>query len=669
MKRSRVALIATAIVAVGLPVAVANMASAQDAQTVVCYEQVEQTRYKQILPSMYWTVEHKEIQWPSGQQNRNAIATWLGISVGTAGEWVQLPDVIVNSAGINPFNVLPTGDVNLSAYGGPNVTVNYRITAIEVHDTPPGELFQQGPFPGANKTLYYTGGVASQTETDAIYTAVNPGDNWVPFGEPQLGNGNEIPCPTTTTTEVTTTTVVTTTTEPFVPTYDLTAVCTSVNAETGQGSAWITNDANQGVTVNGILIAAGTSLDVAATGNPAVLSIVWDDGVEDSIEVDGDCTYTPPTTTVPPTVPPTDPPVTTVPETTPQGRFLPICHLNEDGSYTEMQVLETLIDAHREHGDIYPVPEDGCPVATTTTVPPPDICTTDFPGSGSVANWITSNGYNNADHCFDYEVAQECSTATGSVTLQVEPQYDAGPFRLVWNEGDGIADPYGPSNFPAVFPEDYNGGSVTISYYIVGPENDWFINSALPNYWGGIYGTLVVDTDCMDPVTTTEAPTTTTEPTTTAPPTTIAPTTVAPSPLDIAAITPVCQNDAPFIDVTYGDFPEYNGLPTAVSFIHDGVVIEVQIGTFDANGTERFVYPGASVDADGNPTDWPGWAFDGVNWVEDPTDAFLRDSLLVEVAVNPTASATVSYPPATPECNAAPPQTPPPFEGELPATK
>ena len=64
----------------------------------------------------------------------------------------------------------------------------------------------------------------------------------------------------------------------------------------------------------------------------------------------------------------------------------------------------------------------------------------------------------------------------------------------------------------------------------------------------------------------------------------------------------------------------------------------------------RFVYPGASVDAAGNPTDWPGWMFDGDEWVIDPSDAYLRDGLTVVIEVNPTATATVSYPPATAAC-------------------
>ena len=51
-----------------------------------------------------------------------------------------------------------------------------------------------------------------------------------------------------------------------------------------------------------------------------------------------------------------------------------------------------------------------------------------------------------------------------------------------------------------------------------------------------------------------------------------------------------------------------------------------------------FVYPGATVDAAGNPTDWPGRVFDGDEWVPDPTDAYLRDGLTVTVEVNPTAT-------------------------------
>ncbi|MGB0113431.1 MAG: LPXTG cell wall anchor domain-containing protein [Ilumatobacteraceae bacterium] len=43
-------------------------------------------------------------------------------------------------------------------------------------------------------------------------------------------------------------------------------------------------------------------------------------------------------------------------------------------------------------------------------------------------------------------------------------------------------------------------------------------------------------------------------------------------------------------------------------------------------------------------------AADG-SWIPDPSDAILRDGLTIQVEVNPTATATVSYPPATSACN------------------
>ena len=49
--------------------------------------------------------------------------------------------------------------------------------------------------------------------------------------------------------------------------------------------------------------------------------------------------------------------------------------------------------------------------------------------------------------------------------------------------------------------------------------------------------------------------------------------------------------------------------------------MEVQAGS-----TVRLIYPGATIHANGNPTDWPGWMLnaDGF-WVRDPTDAAWRD--------------------------------------------
>jgi hypothetical protein len=118
--------------------------------------------------------------------------------------------------------------------------------------------------------------------------------------------------------------------------------------------------------------------------------------------------------------------------------------------------------------------------------------------------------------------------------------------------------------------------------------------------------------------------------------------------------------------VTFGDQAQFNGHTATVTFLDlDGNVVETHTTTFQAGETRRFVYPGAEVDANGNPVDWPGWIWDGDEWVIDPTDARLRDGLTVRVEVNPTATGTVTYPPATPDCDASPPGPP---SSSLPAT-
>jgi len=77
--------------------------------------------------------------------------------------------------------------------------------------------------------------------------------------------------------------------------------------------------------------------------------------------------------------------------------------------------------------------------------------------------------------------------------------------------------------------------------------------------------------------------------------------------------------------------------------------------------TGEVLWPGAAVDSEGNPTDWPGWSQDeNGEWFLDPTDPFyaVRTNSIVEFRINPTVAFAVSYPPATINCLAAPPGTP-----------
>ena len=61
------------------------------------------------------------------------------------------------------------------------------------------------------------------------------------------------------------------------------------------------------------------------------------------------------------------------------------------------------------------------------------------------------------------------------------------------------------------------------------------------------------------PTTTTLPTTTTTQPTTT--------TTTIAGDLSVAAITPICVADAPYVHVTFGNQPQFNGRPATVTFI------------------------------------------------------------------------------------------------------
>jgi hypothetical protein len=116
-----------------------------------------------------------------------------------------------------------------------------------------------------------------------------------------------------------------------------------------------------------------------------------------------------------------------------------------------------------------------------------------------------------------------------------------------------------------------------------------------------------------------------------------------PAKIDVAAFGPVCQQDIPYISYNI----EVSGTDATTA----------SLTFFDKNGNQvasysgmpfsgSVIYPGAS-----QAPDWPGWKYEGGSWVEDPSDAHLREGLTVRVEVNPTATSKVSYPPATAACN------------------
>ena len=95
---------------------------------------------------------------------------------------------------------------------------------------------------------------------------------------------------------------------------------------------------------------------------------------------------------------------------------------------------------------------------------------------------------------------------------------------------------------------------------------------------------------------------------------------------------------------------------TAVS---GGAVVGTQPLVYQPGTTVDILYPGTSVNPDGSIADVPGWILqpNGL-WVLDPTDTFLRNGITLTYVLNPTATATVTYPPESATC--ANPENPPP---------
>ncbi len=119
--------------------------------------------------------------------------------------------------------------------------------------------------------------------------------------------------------------------------------------------------------------------------------------------------------------------------------------------------------------------------------------------------------------------------------------------------------------------------------------------------------------------------------------------------IDIA-VEEVCIRDTPYVqyEITAVGFTPDQGA-TITWRKMDGEVAEQLV---DQPLTGSLLWPGAEVDADGNPIAWPGWLFENGMWIQ--LNDGLRPEMTLEVSINPENSVIVSYPPATPACNANP---------------
>lgn len=179
-----------------------------------------------------------------------------------------------------------------------------------------------------------------------------------------------------------------------------------------------------------------------------------------------------------------------------------------------------------------------------------------------------------------------------------------------------------------------------------------------PDLEAGAFATHVLAVVCAPPTTTTIPGTPTTPPTT-------------PTFAFTGAIA-VCVVEVPTIVISFANtFPELAGVTgTLTMTAANGTVVSTQPLVYQPNTSVNLLYPGTRVNADGSIADVPGWNLnaDGF-WVRDPSDAFLREGILLTFTVNPTATATVTYPPESSACanpdGPFPPGASPP---ELPAT-
>jgi hypothetical protein len=137
-----------------------------------------------------------------------------------------------------------------------------------------------------------------------------------------------------------------------------------------------------------------------------------------------------------------------------------------------------------------------------------------------------------------------------------------------------------------------------------------------------------------------------------------------------------CEKDAPFISysVAMNDPDSQSTSHHAYLVLSDGVNQEtIDLGELVLNSVSgkwelggKTLWPGASVDAEGNATGWPGWEqLEDGTWAETTGNfAWTRDITSAKIVVNPELVIDLAYPDATPQC--AGPEEPPTLAIVLP---
>lgn len=124
--------------------------------------------------------------------------------------------------------------------------------------------------------------------------------------------------------------------------------------------------------------------------------------------------------------------------------------------------------------------------------------------------------------------------------------------------------------------------------------------------------------------------------------------------IDVSVHSPICDGDVPYLQYAVEVEGTDNDTVDITWVNPDGE----DVVQSDLPLTGRVLWPGAEVDSEGKPLDWPGWhqEADG-EWVVGDEFDWVRNPTQVEFEVNPTDTVTVAYPPSSPQCATNPPGT------------
>ena len=316
--------------------------------------------------------------------------------------------------------------------------------------------------------------------------------------------------------------------------------------------------------------------------------------------------------------------------------------------------------------------------STTTTTQPGSTTTTTFPPMGqfgfNAASVCPPNGVPSISITFGNR--PDLNGQTGTLEIIAGPSETLVSTQpLTFQSNQVVLIPY-----PAL---PAGSTDALLRYSLAGEVETAIIDLPLTN----CATTTTSSTTTTIPVTTTTAATTTTTSTTlpgtttssgpsttttTLPGATTTTTTLPPGqPFTFGAASTICIAEVPTIRIIFASpaqFPSLVGQTGTLTMnaINGGALLSTQPLVYTPGATIDILYPGTVVNADGSIADVPGWILqpNGL-WVLDPSDTFLRDGILLTYVLNPTATATVSYPPESSTC--ANPENPPRPPGAPPA--